>query len=68
LEKVIRELCTHGGHASVYSIYYDSVLLGIVRYREELAHLLRLAEHRAGSDKLRTALGRQLSIERDPEQ
>ena len=46
LEKVIRELCAHGRHASVDSIYFDSLLLGIVESREELGDLLRLAERK----------------------
>jgi hypothetical protein len=46
LEKVIRELRVHKRHASVDSIYYDSLLLGIVESREELADLLRLAERK----------------------
>jgi len=41
LEKVIR---AHGRHASVDAIYYESLLLGIVKSREELADVLRLAE------------------------
>lgn len=44
LEKVIRELPAHGRRVSVDAIYYESLLLGIVKSREELADLLRLAE------------------------
>jgi hypothetical protein len=44
LEKVIRGPRAQGGHASVDAIYYESLLLGIVKSREELADLLRLAE------------------------
>jgi hypothetical protein len=46
LEKVIRELRVHRRRASVDSIYYDSLLLGIVESRDELAVLLRLAERK----------------------
>lgn len=46
LEKVIREQDAQGRRTSVDSIYYDLLLLGIVKSREELEHLLRIAEHK----------------------